>query len=94
MKITMSIQLIPAVEDEERLYGIIDEAIRIIDSSGMNYEVNAHSTIVEGEFGELMDLVRNVKEKIEKICKRFVLNVQFDIAKKGVTISEKTKKYR
>jgi len=55
--------------------------------------VNAHSTIVEGDFEELLELAKKVKEKIGDICERFVLNIQFDISKRGVTIDEKTEKY-
>lgn len=91
MKVTMSIQVIPT---KGRVHEIVDKAIEVIDSSGMKYEVNAHSTIVEGDFKELMKLIEDLKEKIEKVCERFVLNVQFDVSRKGVTIDEKTKKYR
>lgn len=94
MAITMSIQLLPLVENNEKLYEIIDNAIEIISSSGLNFEVNAHSTVVEGDFDELMEIVKKIKENVLKVSKRFVLNVQFDISEKGVTIDEKTKKYR
>ncbi|MDI3471963.1 MAG: hypothetical protein PWQ20_604 [Thermotogaceae bacterium] len=94
MAITMSIQLLPLVKNDKELYEIIDNAIEIIGSSGLKFEVNAHSTIVEGDFERLLEIVKKIKENTLKVSKRFVLNVQFDVSEKGVTIDEKTKKYR
>ncbi|MCD6545981.1 MAG: thiamine-binding protein [Thermotogae bacterium] len=93
MTVTMSIQLIPIVSVEKKLHEIVDEAIKVINTSGLKFKVNAHSTIVEGDFEELLELAKKVKEKIGDICERFVLNIQFDISKRGVTIDEKTEKY-
>ena len=89
---TASFQVVPI--KVENLEKIIDSVIGIIKKSGLNYEVNAHSTIVEGEIKELLDLQRKIMEKCLEICERCVFTFQIDLKRGGVSIDEKVGKYR
>ncbi|ABQ46458.1 MULTISPECIES: thiamine-binding protein [Thermotoga] len=92
-KVTVSIKVIPAVEDG-RLHEVIDRAIEKISSWGMKYEVGPSNTTVEGEFEEIMDRVKELVRYLEQFAKRFVLQLDIDYKVGGITIEEKVSKYR
>jgi len=92
-KVTVSIKVIPAVEDG-RLHEVIDRAIEKIASWGMKYEVGPSSTTVEGDFDEIMDRVKELARYLENFTKRFVLQLDVDYRSGGITIEEKVSKYR
>ena len=92
MKYTASFQVIPI--QTKNLTEIIDNVVDIIKSSGLKYEVNAHSTIVEGEKDALLKLLEGVIKECEKISERCVVSFQMDLKKGGVSIDDKVFKYR
>ena len=93
-KITIGFQVLPYVP-EERLYPVVDEVIKYIDSRGIKYEVGATETTMEGEFDELMAIVRKSLEICTELgANRVVSLVKIDYRKTGVTIDEKVGKYR
>ncbi|MBC7117035.1 MAG: thiamine-binding protein [Pseudothermotoga sp.] len=95
MKITCSIRLLPLkVEGKDQIYGLVDEAIGVIASSGLKYLVGPSETTVEGEFSQLLELIQEIYKKMTPLCDRYVLEVVFDCAKDGVNIDEKIAKYR
>ena len=59
-KINAAIQLLPLSNNIDK-YKIIDEAIALIISSGLNYVVCPFETVVEGSFEEVMQLIKNIK---------------------------------
>jgi uncharacterized protein YqgV (UPF0045/DUF77 family) len=95
MKITCSIRLLPLkAEGKDEIYRLVDEAISVIANSGLKYLVGPSETTVEGEFPQLLELIQQIYKKITPLCDRYVLEVAFDCAKDGVSIDEKTAKYR
>ena len=90
----LSIQVIPL--ETEASYDIIDKAIAVIQNSGLTYEVQPFSTVVEGYFEELMALVAHVRDELKSAsCEAYLLNIQFhERANKPVYLSEKTSKYK
>jgi len=91
---TVSLQVIPIIKGEKELAGIIDAVVEVIKASGLKYEVNAHSTVVEGEKEDLLKLLQDVINTCERLSKRTVITFQIDLKPGGVSIDEKTKKYR
>ncbi len=89
---TASFQIVPI--KIENLEYIIDEVIEIIKSSGLKYEVNAHSTVVEGDLEELLELQSEIIKECEKVSERCVFTFQIDIKRGGVKMDEKVRKYR
>ncbi|MCD6449860.1 MAG: thiamine-binding protein [Thermotogaceae bacterium] len=92
MKYTASFQVVPI--QAKNLTEVIDRIVEVINSSGLNYEVNAHSTIVEGEKSDLLNLLEKVVEECEKISERCVVSFQIDLKKGGVSIDDKVSRYR
>ena len=59
--VNVSFQLLPVVR-EERIYEIVEKVINHIDKSGVKYEVGAMETTMEGDFDELMDIVKESQQ--------------------------------
>lgn len=90
----VSLQVLPSVPDE-RLYEVVDKVIELIKISGVKYVVGPMETTMEGELSQLFKIV----EKAQKLCfesgaARVVSIVKIDSKVGGVTIDEKTQKYR
>jgi len=93
--INASIQIIPIVQDRHP-YNWVDEAIEIIISSGIKYEVGPFATIVEGTYDEVMKVVHRINDHLQqKNCSEWITNVQIQIRSNGaITGSEKTGKFQ
>lgn len=93
--ISASIQLIP-VSLSKHAYIWVDEAIAVIQSSGIQYEVTAFGTVLEGSYTEVMDVIHQVQEHMLAIgCEEWISQLQIQIRKDGpVTSFEKTAKFR
>ncbi len=61
MLINASIQVVPVTNEKDAL-PLIDEAIAIIQSSGLKYVVGAFATDIEGEYEEVQALLRRVED--------------------------------
>ncbi len=92
MRYTASFQVIPI--QTKNLTEVIDNVVDVIKSSGLKYEVNAHSTIVEGEKDALLRLLERIIKECESISERCVVSFQMDLKKGGVSIDDKVSKYR
>ena len=92
--VNVSLQVIPVVE-EERIYPVVDKVIEYIKASGVKYEVGAMETTMEGELDKLLDIVKKAQEIcVEQGAARVVSIVKIDYKAEGVTMNEKTYKYR
>jgi uncharacterized protein YqgV (UPF0045/DUF77 family) len=49
--------LIPCVTEDE-MYKVVDKVIEYIEHTGLKYEVGAMSTTLEGDFDEVMEVVK------------------------------------
>jgi len=92
VRYTASFQVIPI--QTKNLTEVIDNVVDVIKSSGLKYEVNAHSTIVEGEKDALLRLLERIIKECESISERCVVSFQMDLKKGGVSIDDKVSKYR
>lgn len=92
--INASIQVVPLVV-EKHPYEWVDEAIAIIQQSGIKYEVGAFATIIEGRYSEVMQVITDVNEYlVQKECTEWITSVQLQIRSKGnMTGDEKTEKF-
>ena len=58
MNASVAIQSLPAAANDEELIRIVDEVIDYIKSTGLNYYVGPFETAIEGDYDELMDIVK------------------------------------
>ncbi len=62
---SVAIQVLPSVEGEE-VIRVVDEVIAYIKGTGLNTFVGPFETTIEGDFDELMDIIK----ECQKICIR------------------------
>ena len=93
--VNASIQLLPVVQDRHP-YDWVDEAIAVIQQSGIKHEVGPFATVLEGTYGEVMKVIDDVNEHLyERGCAEWIASVQIQIRNKGsITGDEKTKKFQ
>jgi uncharacterized protein (TIGR00106 family) len=74
----------------------VDEAIAVIQQSGINYEVGAFATVIEGKYDEVMKVINAVNEYLySKGCNEWISNVQIQFRSDGdITGKEKTEKFK
>ena len=58
MNASVAIQSLPDAANDEELIRIVDEVIAYIKSTGLNYYVGPFETTIEGDYDELMDIVK------------------------------------
>lgn len=93
--INASIQIVPVVMDKHP-YEWVDEAIAVIQRSGIKYEVTPFATVLEGTYNEVMNVIHSVNEYLyERGCEEWISNLQIQIRSAGnVTGAEKTGKFK
>ena len=92
--VNASIQMVPIVLDKHP-YEWVDEAIAIIQQSGIRYEVGPFATVVEGTYNEVMKVIDDINEHLfAKGCSEWIINIQIQLRSNGsITSLEKTQKF-
>lgn len=93
-KINLALQILPSVPSEQ-VYAVVDEAIAVIQASGVKYRVCPFETVMEGTYEELMDVVKKAQEVCFKAgASQLLVYIKMQIRKDSdVTMEEKTGKY-
>ena len=60
----LSIQILPRTEGGQSVIPFVDEAISLIQQSGLPYRVAPLETTIEGDLPELLTLVQRIHEKM------------------------------
>lgn len=90
----LSLQILPVVA-EDKIYGIVDKVIELIQESQLKHVVGPMETTIEGDLDVLLDLVKKSLELCtESEAERVIAVVKIDYKPDGVTIDEKISKYR
>lgn len=88
----ISIQIIPKAEN---VIPLVDEAIKIIDESGVKYEVHPLETTMEGELTELLAVIEKMNVRmIELGSPNVISQVKILYQPDGITMDTLTKEYR
>ena len=62
MNASVAIQVLPKVESDEEVIRIVDAVIAYIKSTGLNYFVGPCETSIEGDYDELMEIVKECQK--------------------------------
>lgn len=92
MKINAAIQLLPFGNDAEK-YQIIDNAISLIQQSGMAYKVCPFETVVEGTPDKVYALIDSIRAESLKKCSDVIINIKIHGANRDLNFEEKLEKY-
>ena len=59
---SVAIQVLPKAENDDELIRIVDEVIDYIKSTGLNYYVGPCETSIEGDYDELMGIIKECQK--------------------------------
>lgn len=91
----ISIQILPKTKDGEDVIPYVDEAIKVIDESGVKYEVHPLETTMEGELQQLFCVIAKMNERMIEIgSKNVISQVKILYQPAGITMDQLTEKYR
>lgn len=91
----LSIQILPkSAGSDQELYALVDQAIAIIEESGVPYRVGPLETTMEGELPELLNIVEKMnRAMILAGCPSVISQVKILHKPTGASMSELTQKY-
>ncbi|PLR78649.1 hypothetical protein CU633_04395 [Bacillus sp. V3-13] len=91
----VSIQIIPKTKNGESVIPYVDEAIKVIQDSGVKYEVHPLETTLQGELQELLGIIVKMNERMIEIGSSNVISqVKVLYQPEGITMDQLTEKYR
>jgi len=94
-KINAAIQVLPQAPGLHP-YHLVDKAIEVIQQSGLKYKVCPFETVVEGNYDEVMDLIKKVHQACYQAGTQTMMTyikIQSS-AVNDVTIADKMDKYQ
>ncbi len=92
--VNASIQILPVVTDKHP-YEWVDEAIAAIQRSGIKHEIGPFTTVLEGTYAEVMQVIEEVNEHLYSLgCSEWISSIQVQVRSEGdITGEEKIKKF-
>jgi uncharacterized protein (TIGR00106 family) len=91
----ISVQIIPKASSTEEVINYVDEAIKIIKQSGVNYEVHPLETTMEGDLEHLLAVIAEMNKKMIEVGSPNVISqVKILYQPDGITMGKLTEKYR
>ena len=68
----------------EGLSQYVSQIIKMIDESGLEYRLNPMGTVVEGEWDEIFDLIKQCHQKMGQFSTRVITNISVDDRKGAI----------
>lgn len=91
--VNMALQVLPR-SSKYGTYELVDKAIEVIQKSGIKYKVCPFETVMEGNYDELMKIVKEIHEALyANGTETMLVNIKIQTANKDVTIEDKMEKY-
>ncbi|GGI10415.1 thiamine-binding protein [Gottfriedia solisilvae] len=91
----MSVQIIPKTNKIEEVIPAVDAAIKVIDESGVKYQVQPLETTMEGELNQLLNIVQKMNERMIEIgCHNVITQMKILYQPQGIAMDDLTEKYR
>jgi uncharacterized protein (TIGR00106 family) len=75
--VLLEMSIVPLGEGES-VSAYVARCVEIVDRSGLSYELHAMGTIVEGELGQVLDLMRECIEEVAKSANRVTCTAKID----------------
>ncbi|MDX8047460.1 MTH1187 family thiamine-binding protein [Gracilibacillus sp. S3-1-1] len=92
----VSIQIIPKTPTGEDSIPFVDEAIKIIEQSGVSYQVHPLETTMEGDLQELLAVIEKMNARMHELdCPSVISQVKIYSRKdRQASMTNLTEKYR
>jgi uncharacterized protein (TIGR00106 family) len=84
------LSVFPLDKGDSGLSNYVAESVQIIKESGLDYEIHAMGTLIEGPSDLVFDVIKNCHENMTSKCRRVVTTVKID-DRKGAAGSIKRK---
>jgi uncharacterized protein (TIGR00106 family) len=75
--VLLEMSIVPLGEGES-VSRYVAQCVDLVDQSGLPYELHAMGTIVEGDLGEVLDLMRRCIEQVAKSANRVTCTAKID----------------
>lgn len=62
----------------EGLSQYVSRIIQLVDESGLEYRLNPMGTVVEGEWDEVLDLIKRCHQTMRQFSTRVITNISID----------------
>jgi uncharacterized protein (TIGR00106 family) len=59
----------------------VAKAVDVVDKSGLDYRLHAMGTVVEGDVGQLLDLLKKAIDAVSVDCDRVSVSAKIDVRK-------------
>lgn len=56
----------------------VAECLRIVEGSGISYRINPMATILEGDYGEVMEVIGKCHARVLELCPRAITTIRID----------------
>lgn len=90
--VNVSVQILPLTDDP---FPLIDRAIRVIQASGVKYEVDPMETVMEGPLEQLLEIAKAAHLAVmEAGAERLVTLIKIGDRAEGTSMESKVAKYR
>ena len=96
MNASVAIQVLPKVNGDEEVIRIVDAVIEYIKSTGLNYFVGPCETSIEGDYDELMEIIKQCQLVAVKACPKSVsayVKINYRPEGEVLTIEKKVTKH-
>ncbi|WP_312470670.1 thiamine-binding protein [Neobacillus sp.] len=91
----ISIQIIPKTKNGESVIPYVDEAIRVIQESGVKFEVHPLETTMEGDLQQLLQVITKMNDRmIELGSSNVISQIKVLYQPSGISMDQLTEKYR
>ncbi|CCJ66534.1 MULTISPECIES: thiamine-binding protein [Leuconostoc] len=94
---SIAVQVLPMTANENDVIKIVDHVIAYIDASGVNYQVGAFESTLEGDYDQLMSILAQLPKVAAEITDIPVMvysKINMATTSDVLTIAKKTDKYK
>jgi len=91
--VNIALQILPTSKDIHP-YALVDKAIEVIANSGLKYKVTPFETVMEGNYDDIMDVVKQAQQACyEAGAESLMTYIKIQSSTQDVTIDDKMGKY-
>ncbi|MDE3316338.1 MTH1187 family thiamine-binding protein [Lacticaseibacillus zeae] len=97
MNASIAVQVLPMYPDQKKVLEVVDAVIAYIQSTGVNYEVSAFETIMEGDYDQLMAILKQipvVTAKAGGTSQMVYAKINYFAEDTGLSIADKVDKFK
>lgn len=62
--VNAALQILPSGKPTQEAYALVDEAIKVIATSGLKYLVCPFETVIEGEYEQIMNTIEKAQQAV------------------------------